>query len=78
MMLIRTHANRWIAREKRDRPAVGVITLLNPGEKRPVFRTEAIDLGSPERHLLRDADALEVALALLLARRARRELGLAA
>lgn len=71
MILTRSHANRWIAREKRQHPAVGAITLLNPGEPRPVYRTEAWEFGSEERHLLRDADALEVAFALLLAWRAR-------
>lgn len=71
MILIRTHSNRWVARERRDRPVTGIITLINPGERRAVYRTESVDIGSGERALLRDSDALEVAFALLLARRAR-------
>lgn len=67
MMLERTHPNRWVARERRDLPALGMITLVNPGEPVAVFRTVALRAGSDERLLLRDCDALEVAFALLLA-----------
>ena len=67
MILVRTHSNRWVARRQRDWPVVGTITLINPGQHPPVYRTETHDIAYAERVLLRDEDCLEVAFALLLA-----------
>jgi hypothetical protein len=67
MILVRTHSNRWIARERVDRPAVGRVTRID-GEQAPSnYRTELFIPAAAERILLRDADCLDVAFALLLA-----------
>lgn len=71
VILFRTHANRWVARERPTRPVIGVITLVESEESATLYRTEAIHASSGERRLLRDSDALEVAFALLLAHLAR-------
>jgi hypothetical protein len=67
MILIRTHSNRWIARERLDRPALGRVTRIDGEQVPSSYRTELFIPAAVERILLRDADCLEVAFALLLA-----------
>lgn len=67
MILMGTHANRWVARKSRLRPVSGVITRVGGPGHGAVFRTYALTAEPAERVLLRDADSLEVAFALLLA-----------
>ncbi|KZX22340.1 hypothetical protein [Rathayibacter tanaceti] len=66
MILSRTHANRWVARARRNGAVLGVITLV-PDLPRPTYRTVRLDAATGERVLLRDTEALEDAFAVLLA-----------
>lgn len=72
MILEQTHANRWIVRERRTSGAIARITHLHHDARRPYFRTEMLDPLDPSEHvLLRDADTLELAFALAIARSTR-------
>jgi len=73
VLLERTHSNRWVARARRDRPVVGSITFLESRPRRVVFRSQVFGGGADGRLLLRDAECLEVAFALILAQLARAE-----
>ncbi|MWV29613.1 hypothetical protein [Rathayibacter iranicus] len=66
MILLRTHANRWIARAHRSRAVLGSITLVE-GMHRLTYRTVRLDPAGGECVLLRDTTALEEAFAVLLA-----------
>ncbi|QHC65703.1 hypothetical protein GSU68_03300 [Rathayibacter sp. VKM Ac-2759] len=66
MILLRTHSNRWIARARRTGVALGLITFA-ADLPRPVYKTVRLDVESGERVLLRDADSLEEAFAVLIA-----------
>lgn len=71
MLLERTHSNRWIVRARRLAPPLARITQLQQGGRQVLFRTEVWCWDREQRVLLRDCDALEVALALVIAHVAR-------
>lgn len=67
MQLFRTHQNRWVARERRTGPTVGMITRIDTDHPLPIYRAEARPPGTDERRLLHDSDALEIAFARIIA-----------
>jgi hypothetical protein len=74
MILIKTHSNRWIARERLDRPVLGRVTRIGAVQMPTNYRTELLAPATVKRVLLRDAGSLEVAFALLIAAIARSQM----